>query len=165
MGGIKLQLLCGVRIELAVWSLPYLALAQYPSRFLPLATFCVKKGCYKHANPLGLRLNPTRGLPITGSRIWGPFKQTNKLFCWNSNEGWHAIFRKVCKIISEKGFWRRIQSRVTDVFLGIWHHHERCSIYTFLWLSFHIVQSLEWKRKKMSSLHFPTKYVIFKHLM
>ena len=28
-----------------------------------------KKGCYKHANPLGLRLNPTRGLPITRSRI------------------------------------------------------------------------------------------------
>ena len=34
MGGIKLQLLCGVRIELAVGSLPYLA--RYPSRSLPI---------------------------------------------------------------------------------------------------------------------------------
>ena len=86
MGGIKLQLLCGVRIELAVGSLPYLALARYLSRSLPHATFCVKKGCYKHANPLGLRLNPTRGLPTTGSRIWGPFKQTNK--DWLILEDW-----------------------------------------------------------------------------
>ena len=36
MGGIKLQLLCGVRIELAVGSLPYLALARYPSRSFPI---------------------------------------------------------------------------------------------------------------------------------
>ena len=36
MGGIELQLLCGVRIELAVGSLPYLALARYPSRSLPI---------------------------------------------------------------------------------------------------------------------------------
>ena len=79
MGGIKLQLLCGVRIELAVGSLPYLALAGYPSRSLPHATFCIKKGCYKHANPLDLRLNLTRGLPTTGSRIWGPFKQTRSM--------------------------------------------------------------------------------------
>ena len=48
---------------------------QVPSH----TTFCMRKGCYKHANPLGLRLNPTRGLPTTGSRIWGPFKQTNKI--------------------------------------------------------------------------------------
>ena len=34
MGGIKLQLLCGVRIELAVGSLPNLA--RIPSRSLPL---------------------------------------------------------------------------------------------------------------------------------
>ena len=31
MGGIKLQLLCVVRIELAIGSLPYLALARYLS--------------------------------------------------------------------------------------------------------------------------------------
>ena len=34
MGGIESQLLCGVRIELAVGSLPYLA--RYPSRSLPM---------------------------------------------------------------------------------------------------------------------------------
>ena len=34
MGGIKLQLLCGVRIELAVGALPYLA--RNPSRSLPV---------------------------------------------------------------------------------------------------------------------------------
>ena len=34
MGGIKLQLLCGVRIELTVGSLPYLA--RLPSRSLPI---------------------------------------------------------------------------------------------------------------------------------
>ena len=70
MGGIKLQLLFGFAMEQAVGSLPYLA--RYPSRSFPHAIFCVKKGCYKHANPLGLRLNPGLwGLPITGSRIWG----------------------------------------------------------------------------------------------
>ena len=65
MGGIKLQLLCGVRIELAVGALPYLAreTVQVP----PRATWGyskylhVKKGCYKHANPLGLRLYPATG--------------------------------------------------------------------------------------------------------
>ena len=34
MGGIKLQLLCGVRIKLAIGSLPYLA--RIPSRSLPM---------------------------------------------------------------------------------------------------------------------------------
>ena len=34
MDGIELQLLCGVRIELAIGSLPYLA--QIPSRSLPI---------------------------------------------------------------------------------------------------------------------------------
>ena len=64
MGGIKLQLLCGVRIELAVGSLPYLA--RIPSRSLPMPLGGTKyplrkKGCYKHANPLGLRKNPNSG--------------------------------------------------------------------------------------------------------
>ena len=83
MGGIKLQFLCGVRIELTVGSLPYLA--WNPSRSLPIPlegtqSLLGKKGCYKYANPLGLRLNPTRCLPTTGSRTWSPFKQnkTNK---------------------------------------------------------------------------------------
>ena len=50
MGGIKLQLLCGVRIELAVGSLPYLA--RYPSRSLPIPSggagwSWVGCGCHK----------------------------------------------------------------------------------------------------------------------
>ena len=77
IGSIKLQLLFGVWIELAVGSLTYLAVAQYLSGSLPHATFCMKKGCYKHASPLDLRLNPTRGLSTTGSRIWGQLKQKN----------------------------------------------------------------------------------------
>ena len=81
MVGIKLKLLHGVKIELAVGSLP--CLARIPSRSpqnpLGYSKYLLgKRGCYKHANPFGLRLNPTRGLPITGCRIWGPFKQTNK---------------------------------------------------------------------------------------
>ena len=59
MGGIKLQLLCGVRIELAVGSLPYLAreTVQVPPHTLwGYSKYLLgKKGCYKHANPLGLR--------------------------------------------------------------------------------------------------------------
>ena len=45
IGGIKLQLLCGVRIELAVGSLPYLA--RIPSRALEgyLKYPLRKKGC------------------------------------------------------------------------------------------------------------------------
>ena len=34
MGGIKLQLLCGVRIELAVGSLPYPSMVYFPGRVL-----------------------------------------------------------------------------------------------------------------------------------
>ena len=59
MGGIKLQLLCGVRIELAVGALPYLAreTVQVPPHTLwGYSKYLLgKKGCYKHANPLGLR--------------------------------------------------------------------------------------------------------------
>ena len=78
--GIRLQLLCGVRIELAVGSLPYLALAWYPSMSLPHAMFCAKKGCYKQANPLGLRLNPTRSLPTNGLDPWS-ITTTTKTHC------------------------------------------------------------------------------------
>ena len=78
MGGIKLQLLCGVRIELAVGSLPYLA--RYPSRSLPIPLGGTKyplrkKGCYKHANPLGLRKNPNSGTSHHWTRSGA---QTNK---------------------------------------------------------------------------------------
>jgi len=84
MGGIKLQLLCGVRIELAVGALPYL-LARIPVQFPPRALWGyskylhVEEGVLQTRQPLGLEAEPRdRGLPITGSRIWGPIKQTNK---------------------------------------------------------------------------------------
>ena len=61
MGGIKLQLSCGVRIELAVGSLPYLALARpgpFPYHVLR------EEGLLQTRQPLGLRLNPGHwGLP------------------------------------------------------------------------------------------------------
>ena len=81
MGGIKLQLLCGVRIELAVGSLPYLA--WYLSRSLPhtqwgqLRVPSEVEGCYKHANPLGLSLNPVRGAFHNWIKDLGP-NQSNK---------------------------------------------------------------------------------------
>ena len=82
MGGIKLQLLCGVRIELAVGALPYLA--RIPVRVTPCALWGyskylhVEEGVLQTRQPLGLEAEPRdRGLPITGSRIWGPIKQTN----------------------------------------------------------------------------------------
>ena len=58
MGGIKLQLLCGVRIELAVGPLPYLA--RHPSRSLPTNPLGVLKvpsweeGVLQTRQPLGL---------------------------------------------------------------------------------------------------------------
>ena len=59
MGGIKLQLLCGVRIELAVGSLPYPG--NYldfqfvsPGRDRPLSGFPICKPC------LDVRQNPSR---------------------------------------------------------------------------------------------------------
>ena len=59
MGGIKLQLLRGVLIELAVGSIPYLGRSPGPSPY-PLGVlkvlFLRKKGCYKHANPFGLEV-------------------------------------------------------------------------------------------------------------
>ena len=83
MGGIKLQLLCGVRIELAVGALPYLA--RIPVQVPPRALWGyskylhVEEGVLQTRQPLGLEAEPRdRGLPITGSRIWGPIKQTNK---------------------------------------------------------------------------------------
>ena len=68
MGGIKLQLLCGVRIELAVGSLPYPG--NYldfqfvsPGRERPLSGFPICKPClYVRQNPLGI---PTF-LPMEG---------------------------------------------------------------------------------------------------
>ena len=60
MGGIKLQLLCGVRIELAVGSLPYLALARYPSRSLPYHVLC-EEGVLKTRQPLWLEAEPHQG--------------------------------------------------------------------------------------------------------
>ena len=83
MGGIKLQLLCGVRIELAVGALPYLA--RIPVQVPPRALWGyskylhVEEGVLQTRQPLGLEAEPRdRGLPTTGSRIWGPIKQTNK---------------------------------------------------------------------------------------
>ena len=54
MGGIKLQLLCGVRIELAVGSLPYLA--RIPSRSLsyPLGVLKWKEGVLQISQPFGI---------------------------------------------------------------------------------------------------------------
>ena len=55
MGGIKLQLLCGVRIEMAVGSLPYLA--WIPSRSLPIplrgtqSTFLGRRGVTNTPTP------------------------------------------------------------------------------------------------------------------
>ena len=67
MVGIKLQLLCGVRIELAVESLPYLALARpFPYHVLR------EEGVLQTRQSLGLEAEPHQ------ARIWGPFKQTNK---------------------------------------------------------------------------------------
>ena len=59
MGGIKLQLLCGVRIELAVGSLPYQGNyleIQFvsPGRDRPLSGFPICKPC------LAVRQNPSR---------------------------------------------------------------------------------------------------------
>ena len=78
MGGIKLQLLCGVRIELAVGALPYLA--RIPVQVPPRALWGyskylhVEEGVLQTRQPLGLEAVPrNRGLPITGSRIWGLF--------------------------------------------------------------------------------------------
>ena len=79
MGGIKLQLLCGVRIELAVGALPYLA--RIPVQVPPRALWGyskylhVEEGVLQTRQPLGLEAEPRdRGL---GSRICGPIKQTN----------------------------------------------------------------------------------------
>ena len=58
MGGIKLQLLCGVRIELAVGSLPYPGESGFPivspGRDRPLSGFPICKPC------LDVRQNPSR---------------------------------------------------------------------------------------------------------
>ena len=73
---IKLQLLCGIMIELVIGSLPYLV--RLPFRSLPHTTFCVKKGYYKQANSLALRLNPELlGLPTNGLDPW-PITTTTK---------------------------------------------------------------------------------------
>ena len=59
----------------------------YRSNLAYAGPFCLKRGCYKHANPLGLRLNPGLwGLPTTGSRIWGPFKQNKTNGSISQNE-------------------------------------------------------------------------------
>ena len=96
MGGIKLQLLCGVRIELAVGSLPYLAreTVQVPPHTLwGYSKYLLgKKGCYKHANPLGLRLNPTQGLPITGYRIQGPLQQQQQHSVHYANNIYYRLY-------------------------------------------------------------------------
>ena len=62
MGGIELQLLCGVRIELAVGSLPYLA--RVPSRSLPIPLVGTQKyllGVLQTRQPLGLEAEPHQG--------------------------------------------------------------------------------------------------------
>ena len=82
MGGIKLQLLCGVRIELAVGSLPNLA--RIPSRSLPLplggtqSTFLGRRGA-TNMPTLGLEVESLhRDNPSLVLSIWGLNKQTNK---------------------------------------------------------------------------------------
>ena len=77
MGGIKLQLLCGVRIELAVGSLPYLAreTVQVPPHTLwrYLVYLQREKGCYKHTIPFRLEVESLhRDNP---SLVWGLNKQ------------------------------------------------------------------------------------------
>ena len=60
MGGIKLQLLCGVRIELAVGSLPYLALAWYIPGPFPYHVLR-EKGVLQTRQSLGLEAEPHQG--------------------------------------------------------------------------------------------------------
>ena len=68
MGGIELQLLCGVRIELAVESLPYPGESGFPivspGRDRPLSGFPICRPC------LDLRQNPSRDIhfPSYGRR-------------------------------------------------------------------------------------------------
>ena len=78
MGGIKLQLLCGVRIELAVGSLPYPG--NYldfqfvsPGRDRPLSGFPICKPC------LDVRQNPSRDthFPSYGRRSLQKTKKKN----------------------------------------------------------------------------------------
>ena len=104
MGGIKLQLLCGVRIELAVGALPYLA--RIPVQVPPRALWGyskylhVEEGVLQTRQPLGLEAEPRdRGLPITGSRIWGPIKQTNKQD-WSITVSTHSESWSATKISS-----------------------------------------------------------------
>ena len=60
MGGIKLQLLCGVRIELAVGSLPYPGKSGFPivtpRRNRPFSGFLICKPC------LDVKQNPSRDI-------------------------------------------------------------------------------------------------------
>merc|ERR1712218_549751 len=79
MGGIQLQLLCGVRIELAVGSLPYPGESGFPivspGRDRPLSGFPICKPC------LDVRQNPSRDthFPSYGRR---PLPKTKKTtFC------------------------------------------------------------------------------------
>ena len=69
MVGIKLQLICGVRIELAIGSLPYLAWYSSRSPF-PLWVLKVpseEEGLLPTRQPLGLEVETrNRGLPING---------------------------------------------------------------------------------------------------
>ena len=83
MGGIKLQLLCGVRIELAVGALPYLA--RIPVQVPPRALWGyskylhVEEGVLQTRQPLGLEVESLhRDNPSLDLSIWGLNKQTNK---------------------------------------------------------------------------------------
>ena len=79
MGGIKLQLLCGVRIELAVGSLPYPGKSGFPivspGRDRPLSGFPICKPC------LDVRQNPSRDthFPSYGRRPLPKPKMTTQL--------------------------------------------------------------------------------------
>ena len=83
MGGIKLQLLCGVRIELAVGSLPYPGESGFPivspGRDRPLSGFPICKPC------LDVRQNPSRDthFPSYGRRPLPKPKKTPKLLLSN----------------------------------------------------------------------------------
>ena len=78
MGGIKLQLLCGVRIELAVGSLPYPGKSGFPivspGRDRPLSGFPICKPC------LDVRQNPSRDthFPSYGRRPPNQNQPTNQ---------------------------------------------------------------------------------------
>ena len=115
MGGIKLQLLCGVRIELAVGSLPYPDESGFPivspGRDRPLSGFPICKPC------LDMRQNPSRDthfpsygrrpLPKPKPKTYMIFKVANEksncwLFIWKScNRFFHCDIIRVIEFLKQ----------------------------------------------------------------